>query len=128
MAGRAYREDIVNLGSDALNYPNWVELANFTYTNGNSQFTYYWQDAYRGVNYCNQVIENVPNIPADKITEEERNTILNEAHFLRGYYHMKLLLTWKEIVIRDAYISSTDQLDKALATREEAWGFLLSVN
>ena len=37
----AYREDIVNLGSDALNYPNWVELANFTYTNGNSQFTYY---------------------------------------------------------------------------------------
>ena len=107
----AYREDIVNLGSDALNYPNWVELANFTYTNGNSQFTYYWQDAYRGVNYCNQVIENVPNIPADKITEEERNTILNEAHFLRGYYHMKLLLNWKEIVIRDAYISSTDQLD-----------------
>ncbi|WP_195374868.1 MULTISPECIES: RagB/SusD family nutrient uptake outer membrane protein [Parabacteroides] len=121
----AYREDIVNLGSDAFNYPNWVELANFTYTNGNSQFTYYWQDAYRGINYCNQVIENVPNIPAEEITEEERNTILNEAYFLRGYYHMKLLLNWKEIVIRDAYISSTDQLDKALATREEAWDFII---
>ena len=26
----AYREDIIQLGSDALNYPNWVELGNYT--------------------------------------------------------------------------------------------------
>lgn len=121
----AYREDIVNLGSDALNYPNWVELANFSYTNGNSQFTYYWQDNYRGINYANQVIENVPEIPADQITEEDRNMIVNEAHFLRGYYHMKLLLNWEQIVIRDQYITSADQLDKALATRPEAWDFIV---
>ena len=42
----AYREDIIQLGSDALNYPNWVELGNYTYTNGNSQFSYYWQCFY----------------------------------------------------------------------------------
>ena len=121
----AYREDIIELGSDALNYPNWVELANFTYTNGNSQFTAYWRDNYYGINYCNQIIENMMDIPADKISEEDRNMIRNEAHFLRAYYHMKLLLNWEQIVVRDAYITSTDQLDKPLSSREETWNFIM---
>lgn len=121
----AYREDIVNLGTDALNYPNWVELANFTYTNGNTQFTYYWQDAYRGINFCNQLLEMLPGIPEDKITNEERELLLNEAHFLRGYYHLKLQLNWEQIVIRDKYITSTDQLDAPLVSRTESWDFIV---
>ena len=28
----AYREDIIKPGSDAYNYPNWIELANFNYS------------------------------------------------------------------------------------------------
>lgn len=121
----AYREDIVELGSDALNYPNWVELANFTYTNGNTQFTYYWQENYRGINYCNQILENVPNIPSDKITDEERTSLLAEAHFLRGYYHLKLQLNWEQIIIRDKYIKDTEGLNKALSTRSDSWDFIV---
>ncbi|MDH6316100.1 hypothetical protein M2463_002266 [Parabacteroides sp. PH5-13] len=121
----AYREDIVDLGSDALNYQNWVELANFTYTNGNSQFSAYWRDNYYGINFSNQVIENVAEIPAEGISEEDRAMIQNEAYFLRAYYHMKLLLNWERIVVRDTYISSADQLDKALSSREEAWDFII---
>ncbi|MEG0647746.1 MAG: RagB/SusD family nutrient uptake outer membrane protein, partial [Bacteroides sp.] len=122
----AYREDIVDLGADALNYPNWVELSNFSYTNGNSQFTSYWMDNYRGINYCNQLLEKVPSIPAEKITDEDRAMIINEAHFLRAYYHMKLLLNWEQIVVRDVYITSIDQLDKALSTRPEAWDCIIA--
>lgn len=121
----AYREDIIAPGADAYNYPNWIELANFTYTNGNSQFSMYWRDNYYGINYANQVIENVPNIPTDKITEEERAMIQNEAYFLRGYYHLKLLMNWEQIVIRDKYITSTEELDKALASRSETWDFII---
>lgn len=121
----AYREDIIKPGSDAYNYPNWIELANFNYTNGNSQFSAYWRDNYYGINYSNQVIENVPNIPADMISEEDRAMILNEAYFLRGYYHLKLLLNWEQIVIRDKYITSTNELDKPLAGRSETWDFII---
>ena len=121
----AYREDIIKPGADAYNYPNWIELANFTYTNGNSQFTTYWRDNYYGINYSNQVIENLPEIPAGAISEEDRAVIQNEAYFLRGYYHMKLLLNWEQIVIRDKYITSTDELDKPLASRSEAWDFII---
>ncbi|MDL2244675.1 RagB/SusD family nutrient uptake outer membrane protein [Parabacteroides sp. OttesenSCG-928-J18] len=121
----SYREDIIKPGSDAYNYPNWIELANFTYTNGNSQFTAYWRDNYYGINYSNQIIENVPNIPQGQITEEDRAMIQNEGYFLRGYYHMKLLLNWEQIVLRDKYISSTDELDKPLASRAETWDFII---
>ena len=85
----AYREDMINLGRDAMNYLNWVELSKFTYTNGNSQINLYWANIYRGINYANQVIEKVPTIDMDATYREQ---ILNEAYFLRGYYHMKLLL------------------------------------
>lgn len=89
-----YRADIVNLGSDAGNYDQWVALYYFNYTNGNTQFSYYYQDLYRGINFANQVLANVPNIP--NLDENKRNELLNEAHFLRGYYHMMLLLNWEK--------------------------------
>ncbi|MDR1161028.1 MAG: RagB/SusD family nutrient uptake outer membrane protein [Tannerellaceae bacterium] len=121
----AYREDLIKPGADAYNYPNWIELANFNYTNGNSQFTTYWVDNYFGINYCNQVIENLPGIPQGMISEEDRAMIRNEGYFLRGYYHTKLLLNWEQIVLRDKYITSTEELDKPLASRAETWDFII---
>ena len=120
-----YRADIVNLGSDAGNYDQWVALYNFTYTNGNTQFSYYYQDFCRGINFANQVIANVPNISAEQIDENTRNIILDEAHFLRGYYHLMLLLNWEKIIIRDEYITETDQLNKPLSERTVCWDFII---
>lgn len=121
----AYREDVVVLGNDAMNYPNWVELASFAYTNGNSQFSEYWWNNYKGISFANQVIEKVANIPDANISSEIRNQIVNEAYFLRAYYNIKLLLNWKEIIIRDKYITSQEQLSKSLSSREEAWDFII---
>ena len=122
----AYREDVVNLGSDAMNYPNWVELSNFSYTNGNSQVSSYWWNNYKGASFSSQVIEKVPTIPEGAISEELRTQIVNEAHFLRAYYHLKLLLNWEEIVVRDKYITSQSDLSKGLSTRKEAWDFIIA--
>lgn len=122
----AYREDIISVGSDAMNYPNWVELSNFGYTNGNSQFSYYWRNNYLGVSFANQVIEKVKEISNDKISEEKRTQIINEAYFLRGYYHLKNILNWHNIIIRDKYITSQGELNKSLSPRIEVWNFIIS--
>lgn len=121
----AYREDVVVMGNDAMNYPNWVELSRFTYTNGNSQVSSYWWNNYKGISFANQVIEKVPGIPDDKIDPTLREQITNEAHFLRAYYHLKLILNFEEIIIRDIYITGQDQLDKAPSSRIEAWDFII---
>lgn len=121
----AYREDIVNLGSDAMNYPNWVELSNFGYTNGNSQFYYYWRNNYLGASFANQIIAKIGEIPNGKIKDEERAQIKNEAFFLRAYYHLKNQLNWEDIIIRDSYITSQGQLDKAVSDRVDVWEFIV---
>jgi hypothetical protein len=122
----AYREDINELGSDALNYQSWVELSTFTYTNGNSQFTSYWKLNYRGISNANQLLDKLPQIPAAKITDADRAQIGAEAHFLRAYYHMKLLLNWDQIYIRDKYITKESDLNIPVATRAQAWDFITS--
>lgn len=121
----AYREDVVELGNDARNYPNWVELGNFTYTNGNSQFTTYWKNNYKGINFANQIIERVPEMTDEMIDAAARTRAVNEARFLRAYYHTKLILNWKEIIIRDKYVTNQSETAKALSTREEAWNFII---
>lgn len=121
----AYREDIIAMGNDAMNYPNWVELSRFTYTNGNSQVSSYWANNYRGINFANQVIEKVPTIPEENIDPALRDQIINEAYFLRAYYHLKLILNWEEIIIRDIYITKQDQLNQPLSSRTVAWDFII---
>ncbi|MEG1585712.1 MAG: RagB/SusD family nutrient uptake outer membrane protein [Bacteroidales bacterium] len=121
----AYREDLVELGVDASNYSDWVDLFKFTTTSGNSQLTYYWRAPYYGICYANQVIEKTPTIPAGRIEEGERGATITEAHFLRGFYHMKLLMNWERIIIRDKYITSQNELSKELAPRDVAWDFII---
>ncbi|WP_031302091.1 RagB/SusD family nutrient uptake outer membrane protein [Sphingobacterium paucimobilis] len=118
----AYREDICVIGSDAMNYQTWVELYNFTYTNGNSQFSRYWDINYTGIAFTNQVIEKVATIDMD-VTY--RDQIIAEAKFLRAYYHMKLLLNWEKIVLRDVYITNESQINKELSSRTEVWDFII---
>lgn len=121
----AYREDIVEMGNDARNYPNWVELYNFTYTNGNSQVSSYWWNNYKGISFANQVIEKVAGINDDNISSQIKEQIINEAYFLRAYYHIKLILNWKEIIVGDKYITNQEDLSRPLSTRPEAWDFII---
>lgn len=121
----AFREDVVTVGSDVPNYPNWMELYNFSFTNGNSQFTSYWSNNYTGISFANQVIEKVAEIPDGAIDPAMRTQIVNEAKFLRAYYHLKLILNWKEIIVRDHYITDPDDLNKGLSSRSAAWDFIM---
>lgn len=121
----AFRTDLYTMGNDAINYPSWTDLYKFTYTNGNEQFSYYYQDLYRGVNFANQVLEYVPHIPAEGISEEKREELMAEAHFMRGYYHLMLILNWKEIIIRDKYLTNQADLNKPLSDRVACWNFVV---
>lgn len=127
----AYRQDDVEMGKDAQNYPNWVELRNFSFTNGNSQFSMYWRYYYYGISFANQVLEKVGGMEDSQLDGETgdgattRKQLLAEAHFMRGFYHMQLLLNWEKIVNRDIYITSSDQLDKPLSERADSWNFIV---
>lgn len=70
----------------------WTDLANFTRF---IQFDYnleptrvIWEDHYRGVFRCNQILAYVPAIKMDATMQK---TVLAEAHFLRALYYFNLV-------------------------------------
>ena len=119
-----FRSDYALPGPDASNYSHWMSIYNFNYTNGHIFLDVLWSTNYKGINFSNQVIKNVAKMTADQISEDEKEQILGEAYFLRAYYHFKLLTLFEQIIIRDDVIT-TATLDKPLASRSEAWDFLL---
>ena len=121
----AYRQDDVEMGSDAQNYQNWVQLRDFTFTNGNSQFTSYWWYYYHGISFANQVMTKVGAMTDAQIDAKDRTEIVAEARFMRAFYHMQLLLNWEKIVNRDVYITSSGELDKAMSERPDSWNFIV---
>lgn len=120
-----YREDYVVPGADAFNYPWWTEHYNFEFTSGNYAVDLLWRENYRGINFANQVLENVGKMTATAIDDASRKQILAEAKFLRAYYHFKLLTNYSKIIIRDKVPTSEADLSKSFAERAEVYGFIL---
>ncbi|PSL44878.1 putative outer membrane starch-binding protein [Chitinophaga niastensis] len=121
-----YREDFVEPGSDAYNYSWWMEIYNFNYNSGNYAIDLLWRDNYRGINFSNQVLEQVAAMKPEQIDDSSRNEILAEAHFLRAYYYFKLLTNYRKIIIRDKVPQGETDLPKAPATRPEVWDFIIA--
>lgn len=115
-----FRSDYSLPGPDASNYAHWMSIFNFNYNNGHTFVNVLWTTNYKGINFANQVITKVGAMTADQISDADKRQIIGEATFLRGYYHFKLLTLYKNIIVRKEIISD-QTLDKALASRREAW-------
>lgn len=53
-----------------------------------------WNSLYAGINRCNSVLKNVPNI-SDASLSSRKDRILGEAHFLRGLFYFYLARTYE---------------------------------
>ena len=121
-----FPSDLIKLGNDALNYEDWFSIFNFNTTAGNTQTTQYWNIHYKGINYANQVIEKVGEMTEEQISTQAKDKVIAEARFLRAYYHLKLLLNWEKIILRDAYPKGLSSIDKGVSERSETWDFIIA--
>lgn len=121
-----FREDIMEKGADVNNYAEWGQIYDFTYNNENSRIKEYWMNNYNGINYVNNVLFGINKVQTTGIpmSKDKYDSVQGEALFLRAYFHMKLLLNWEEIIIRDSYLTSEKETHKGLSSREAAWNFI----
>lgn len=56
-----------------------------------------WQDCYIGINRCNQVLDNVPNIQMDETLKQQ---YLGEAKFMRGFFYYYLAVLWGNVPLQ----------------------------
>lgn len=121
-----YREDFAEPGSDAYNYSWWMEIYNYSYNSGNYAIDLLWRDNYRGINFSNQVLENVTIMTPKQIDDSSKTIILAEAHFLRAYYYFKLITNFDKVIIRDKVPAGEADLPKAPADRKEVWDLIVA--
>ena len=89
-----YRSDEVSIRHDVT---SWISIASFTNESTNGISTTEWQDLYKGINYANQCIDNIPNIPEeDESVKEAKTQGIAEARFLRAFFYYRLYLNYGE--------------------------------
>lgn len=117
-----FRSDFCQAGADVVaNYPDQEAFSSYRVTDDNGRMASYWGQQYIAISTANQVIHNVPLMTDDQVPAARRNELLAEAKFLRGLFHMRLLMNWEEIVVFDFLAQTGEELYKSLSSRAEAW-------
>jgi len=80
---------------------------------------YFWQEDYKMIFAANQVIENTPNI--ESLTDDQKNTYIAEAKFLRAYAYFQLLNLYGNIVLVTEVPKTPEDFYKAQSTPEEVY-------
>jgi hypothetical protein len=65
------------------------EHGQYSLSSGTGSLGAIWNSSYPRINLCNTIIESAPNVPT--LSEEQINTIIGEAHFLRALYYYNLV-------------------------------------
>ncbi len=74
------------------------DFDNFTFNSSAFSINDYWTGQFRGINYANQVLTNVPDISMD---ESLKQRLLAEARFFRGYHYFNLVRVFGGVPIYD---------------------------
>lgn len=73
------------------------DFDSFTVTATQGQLQGFWNGQYQNINLCNQVLDNIPNIPMDAGLKAR---YLAEAKFVRAYSYFRLVRAFGDVPLR----------------------------
>lgn len=104
-----YGEGYVNLGfvpSGDVVYNVADNISDFNFRSTDGAFSNPWNAIYETINIVNNIIVKAPEVNDAELSENERNTILGEAHFIRALAYFDLARGWGGVPLRTQ--STTD--------------------
>ena len=85
----------------------------------NEPHPYAWNENYKFIGEANSVLDNVPGIEDPDFSEAEKNSILGQAYFLRGFCYFHLARVFGEVPIQ---LSNNDnEIFKAKSSQAEVY-------
>jgi len=88
----------------------------------NSTIAGAWSGIYRTINRANHVIEKVPGLSGDAISDAAKNRILGEAYFIRGLAYFDLARVWGGApLITTATTGPSDNVGIPRSTQEQTY-------
>lgn len=91
---------------------------NFTVTASEGQLQGFWTGQYQNINYCNQVIDNIPAINMD---ENLKNRYLAEAKFVRAYSYFRLVRAFGGVPLRLHLPKGTEEYNLPRASADSVY-------
>jgi hypothetical protein len=80
---------------------------------------YAWDQPYSYIAAANSVLDNVPNIDDPDFSDAEKNVILGQAYFLRGYQYMQLARIFGDVPLHLS--TDDDDIYKPKSSQEDVY-------
>lgn len=94
------------------------QFDNFSVTSTNRELPDFWNGMYQEINYCNQVIDNIPNISMDASLQAR---YLAEAKFLRAYSYFRLVRAFGDVPLRLHLPKNSGEYNIPRTPKEQVW-------
>jgi hypothetical protein len=115
--GDVVSDDAIKGGSGTSDIPDFHALETFTGNAGLPALLLPWQRNYTGIYRANIVIEKAPLSNAD---EAIKNRVINEAKFLRAYYHFELVKMYGDVPLITKVLGANDY-DQGRTPKEDVY-------
>ncbi len=118
-----YRDDVIN----GIGTSDRTQVGYFNTDPAGNPVKWVWQAMYQGVTRANEVLFRVPGIEDPFFSQEEKDNILGEAHFIRAFNYFNLLNNWRNIpLLQIPFTEIEDPLSIVQASPEEVWALIES--
>lgn len=84
-------------GSSITDQANWYDMERFVATNNNDRIRDKWRASYEGITRANDVIIAIRDNELAEMLQAEKDQLIAEMKFLRGFYHFELVKMFKMV-------------------------------
>ncbi|QEH40817.1 RagB/SusD family nutrient uptake outer membrane protein [Chitinophaga sp. XS-30] len=109
--------DDADKGSTPQDYGPALEIDNFTYGPSNQNVQNFWTGYYQAIARANQALDKLPLSPLEEV---EKNRLIGEVRFLRGYFYFNLVRTFGGVPKIDKVPLPEDANSDSVQTRASA--------
>ncbi|MCF0218857.1 MAG: RagB/SusD family nutrient uptake outer membrane protein [Muribaculaceae bacterium] len=119
-------DDALKGGQDLADGQDAYDIDNFKVNINNAILLDYYRAKYQGIGRCNLALQEVPKVALDDVlTEDRRNCLLGEAHFMRAFYYFQLVRVFGGVPLVDFVISDSENWQQPRATAEKVYDFII---
>lgn len=119
-------DDALKGGQNIGDGPDAYDIDNFKTNANNGILLNYYRAKYQGIIRCNLAIEKIGNYePDETLSEERKNCMLGEAHFLRAFYYFQLVRIFGGVPLVHDVLDSAERWIQPRASVDEVYASII---
>lgn len=122
-------DDAIKGGGSTSDMADAYDFENWRTTPQNTLLLSYYRAQYQGIGRCNMALQNIEQLKVGfvpEFTEELKNRLLGEAHFLRAYYYFRLVRIFGGVPNVTTVLKSSEDWGQPRASIAQTFDLILS--